>query len=839
MWYYRVISALVFLVGVATPVIYNGVCSRCNFDFNRPCLTTHTPHLSQPYYQRQDGTLNELCGADTPSAPYLTASETICFASDHEYRFNGIPLRVNCTLNKFDNRSVVDHTSGCGRIEWNDWARRMIDSDTRFLFKRVGHVCSNSPVQSDVIQTVNTGYLTSMVDYNVYYIFKLDVNAPFPVIRSLGPVDANMTMWPGVFYTFHHTQPIWGKQHDILEYPPDDSVSDWLDRHVPLYAGENVTMPNLTRHEVWCPSYKNCTHPPCPGSGLPNCASSACNARGAVCTKSGNCLFPPTRFDRNPTSNYTLLPPNPMGVYYTVHNATSCSQVEDICSMRGVCMVKPGGVGLMCLCHPGWAGGNGPYRRYNEDGMVYIAPPLSADANRHMYAQELFCDGTRSHYEINGSDPRLPYSVDHDYIDPYNGTVPMKTHDWWEDYYMYHQCELYVGPSAVRGRHRTDYRTTVSFLKPVHPYTCMPGFVGANCTNCSHLACDPQGTETCASKGYPTHGESFVAGVHDSENYLRLGIGTPYCKCNSGYSGERCDKKDCPVAPGSLYGLPNTCNRLYSNSMCLPVDESTGYLALQGVNPLNRLYPYNSSYTSVCVCANGWGGPYGDCQSRVCAVAYHQNATGPTVCGGHGVCVKDQTRLTYTSGACSSAYEEARQACSIPYKCQCTGANSRLSNETSPYGTPSSPYTPWPIHEGVCIPNACPKGSNGLECSGVTVHDPLASDYGLTVCSRGNRTLTPTCECHLGHAWDLQSLRTASGNYSDTNGACDGSYAAACDYMGLTCSGRGVCAPPGCEQGIDTCIQGSNPNARPVCHCDQGITLWSPLCVYSLNAHSG
>eukprot|EP01080_Neovahlkampfia_damariscottae_P008579 gene8579-404_t len=242
-----------------------------------------------------------------------------------------------------------------------------------------------------------------------------------------------------------------------------------------------------------------------------------------------------------------------------------------------------------------------------------------------------------------------------------------------------------------------------------------------------------------------------------------------FCKCDSGYSGDFCEKFTC-------YGIENdNTNVCNSHGSCTALDN--------------------------CICESTFTG--NNCSIPIC---HGKPATDANVCNSHGSCI-------------------------APNTCSCFGGYSGSQCETPIcFGYSSTDTRVCSNSKGTCVVAdtcSCNTGYTGVQCQ-----IPLCNNtQNPMACSGSNGTCVDvdTCTCTTGHSGKNCELNICFGLNSNVNsvcssqGNCDGPDYCVCNsgYQGSNCEipiCYGQIDPIACSGENGTCIK---PND---CKCSVGYS---------------
>jgi len=263
------------------------------------------------------------------------------------------------------------------------------------------------------------------------------------------------------------------------------------------------------------------------------------------------------------------------------------------------------------------------------------------------------------------------------------------------------------------------------------------------------------------------------------------------CICYPGYSGERCDVRECEEGLSSA-----TCETCQANAFSESCDTSCSLL---GCSSAGRCTP-----SGECECYEGFTGA--DCSRRVCDDGHSGTDCGACQAGRFGQGCDDACDLI---GACSG-----HGKCTGLGGCECYAGYVGSACERD---------------ESVC--------AEGLFSENCTEACSL-----LGACSGHGRCLgSGACECHAGFNGSACQDSTAAAPEVCGEGLFSDRCQTACSLLG-TCSGHGRCAPSGsceCYPGYagascdrHECEEGYGSPSCEVCTggtfsgtCDMGCTL--------------
>lgn len=358
--------------------------------------------------------------------------------------------------------------------------------------------------------------------------------------------------------------------------------------------------------------------------------------------------------------------------------ATSCPDptVFDLCSGRGHCRVKPGGVGIYCRCARGWFGNSSFVQFYAMDSecagqdvwgiasagsileyaklhqcLYFIGPPNPYNWNMS-YAQQLVGDTVyistptpHPYYSCANNqvarDTQGVFTLDYQTIDEYHGT-PINLKPNTDDTHVYGGLHCSRCPPC----------------DPVNSYGCFARVTNKNTSDHRTCYC---GTRPDIPGGYCPDSCAIEEGDHTLE-----------CVCKTGYTG-LCVFKSCPVSDDDVQhgaGLP--CSEHLGHGVChldlhskeywlekanqtkrVQYDDNIiidNFIDIQNSpvdgQPLIREYFFNSSsakfeltnYAGRCACKKGYTDDYGSCSKFVCPADYNGNVCANGYCLGSRDC---------------------------------------------------------------------------------------------------------------------------------------------------------------------------------------------------------
>ncbi|MBL4665146.1 MAG: hypothetical protein JKY23_04245 [Nitrospinaceae bacterium] len=496
--------------------------------------------------------------------------------------------------------------------------------------------------------------------------------------------------------------------------------------------------------------------------------------------------------------------------------------VYDLCGRRGTCIQKSTGVGVTCVCRPGFFGGT---EKDDTDGIP------STD----LYASIFLCTN-------NTNAPPSTFKVH-------------KSRNWLK-YPSYHQCALYDG-DLLDERYVLD-ATNPSV--PVMPYGCSNRTTpnkpftlklrgGLMCIPCP--SCHTGHTVGCVDTNPVVQAQSYSRGLAYTPSVR--------CVCEVGWAGAVCSKRWCPISAADLL-VPGgkECGAHAGRGTC---NHLLGGRAI-AIGPKKDLppVPWSSDYVGRCVCAEGWGGSNGDCSVELCPrdPQHHH-----TACGPHGTCLsKECPNVTVTLHTALSAPESCIHLCNrlggivsgggdccdhafsnapsvscnsgffrvITHHCHgglyVNPQQTYVDTSACAYGNCTCDHPKWQEGtNGLCNDRSCVHGPNGKECQGLLIRQGGHSRIGENVCNRD--VADPTCECWLNQVGPPTTTHRADGFWGTT---CQNTYTGSCvnPTQNSWCSNRGVCIPKGCD--TDTLAGCTNRNGRPYCRCNTYFKTTGDTC---------
>ena len=604
-----------------------------------------------------------------------------------------------------------------------------------------------------------------------------------PPIKRL---DDNFTAGPQAPDNTSRLSQLFYQAYRTTRGPPRTWAGDAIvDYDGGTYSGDPVEGPlewfQSSYWRLYCLPHTICERLPdrgCTGLGVCDCAIHG------TCTASGRCLCDDGWGGRrcNETIPADFFP----------ENATVCPTTFDLCAGRGRCRPRPGGgVGVECVCQPGWFGG--------EDHRARTNLSLPYTAQLDLYASLLWC-GPLVHAWTTQNTTSARYR-----------------------YPLYHQCVLWDGDH--QDPHWTQDDTVPSV--PVAPFTCADHrqntevavsarvqYGGFWCLSCAH--CDATGTLRCEDADADLAAFNATSRGH---HHAQL-----QCVCRDNYGGRDCATPICPwSARHTTSPWAQACDADLQHGHCQPqldrAIESVVHTSSQWDFPA-RSWPGN--YSGRCVCEPGWGGSSGACDTWLHPVCGHGQAN-TTGCVTDWVafapaasCVQqcmDTVDCNTDSDGCCATYGGEWSCCSSEARCASHNRTYPAMHCNASSACVCDPHYTHDVN-GSCTRARCAEDCHGVVVAG-SVADPVCThSYGH-----------PQCEC-----WRALASPAAggwprwAGVFRGEQGSCTQSYAEACVAPdGRWCGDHGECFPAGCGAGwnASACI---SPDSPPRCACSPGWT---------------
>lgn len=568
---------------------------------------------------------------------------------------------------------------------------------------------------------------------------------------------------------------------------------------------------------------------------------------------------------------------------FDARSATECPDPAkfDICSGRGHCQVKPGGVGLRCSCAYGWYGDE---RYINMFTSRFFCPAASQTASGNSWTDT---DGEIARYAANHQCTfwrgRSWYGLAND--TNFFGTDPAPP-NWDMETVAPSSAEAAApGPPFKCSDHRTVTPNNAFITSYLDKWRTLYG--GLHCTQCPD--CSPTGSVGCFTQVDRTDIQGAVcycssnANDPDSDcpaNRCDLASADPMstsfgtnvknvCRCKRGYFGERCEQQFVPISTAQSLRPEGACDFDKGHSQEIPSVASTPADVLASVadftavpNSFEDTAVWGSSFPNRCRCKDGWGGAAGTCEEPVC--------TQTSCAGGACTAVSMSSCPTYpdveyageTPGQCRDLAKgdcqylneilcgpgvvaankacDSRQyttkvvnktvlsMCDPPSTCTCMGNNAAFPDDTTG------------CNKKLCLDNV-----DTVECSNKVVAAGWAADrVGDSVCDYTEALRQCDCYMSVPKGTAPKSGAAAVGvayKPSPNVPQCGRTWASVC--LGLNtavCSNNGVVPGGGCYPSSN-CGPGDSFNdcvsltalrtARPTCECADGFT--GPVCAES------
>ena len=345
--------------------------------------------------------------------------------------------------------------------------------------------------------------------------------------------------------------------------------------------------------------------------------------------------------------------------------------------------------------------------------------------------------------------------------------------------------------------------------------TCNQTHTGA-CT-CDHYFSTP--TCAVACKGYGEPGS-----VCSSRGTCNMGAsGDGKCVCERGYAGEKCDK-ECPGGYKNPCSGHGTCDTLTAACSCIDneVDGHFGGLECNNCkdgyfgDSCSEICPSVSGTTSgrECACSEGWA--WRDCSIECIGGAgnpCNRNGVCNATNAGDGTCICNIGFRGFDCSVRCAGHAATGKECSGNGICSNDGSCTCNQDSTLGFWSPPDCGSCLGEYFGLMCDQLCPKGPNGLPCSG---HGTCPKTRGVCDCrsdTDGGYWEGLACEmCQTGY-WGFECRNPCPG------GACD------------PCSGHGICDSGVTGTGICACFDTPGIGYWKGTKCDScAVGYWGSEC---------